>query len=383
MKPVQQTLSPQIRTGHRIADWLSLHQLQPAMIQDVISATRAGVLLAGPVRPNDCEASQKARIDLGSQQECFRSYVIPAFVDGFNGLSEIQHILNGIDFICGASPQIQIPYTTDQGRGMPPRVALDWRRRVEDLTCLAHEAAHALQIVLSDHDMMPPVARETCAFLGELLLLCRAENHASELFEALMQIWDQENEVYLLDNLDTLADGLLNPETPYQYYMNYPLARLAAVHLVGSEGFSLIDLFSSGASAMKHLPIAEMAAQAATLTNYFPKFPEQNPKLGFYRNMGTVALLDLEANNSHVRSTIQDYYSALQAHHLEDAILIWLSEDQRPMGCATWGGQSNDSASQVTRLTAPFGGHARLQKLLDTKCKPSNSNEFHERGEPV
>ncbi len=369
-----------------VSKWLNLHNLQAPVIRDVLTACYMGELQDRPSEVEELPVQQDGELCLGTQQACFEGYVAPALTTGFPEHANIAKILQSIEFKELADAQDYQPHTIDRGVALPPLVVMHWSGNPEDLMCLAHEAAHALQIALSGKNTMPPIARETCAFIGELLLLRFTQKNDPVLYQQLKQVWAEENAVYLLDNLDTLADGLLNPETPYHYYMNYPLARLAAVRLLGSEDIPLIDLFSSGASAMKHLPIAEMAAQTASLANFFPEFPEPNPnipKLDFYRNLGAITLLDLEANNSQVRSKLQDYYSTLQAHLFEDTFVIWLSEDQRPMGCATWVEQSSDGASIVTRLTAPYGGHVRLQQLLHIKRKPANSNELREQDEPA
>jgi len=369
-----------------ISDWLTLHDLKAPVLRDVLTAYYMGELKDHLSEVEELPTPPNAALRLGSQAECFKTYVIPALVEGFSEQVNLGQILQSSEFKELADFKVCWPYTVDRGVDLPPLVVMNWGGQPTDLMCLAHEAAHALQIILSGNDTMPPIARETCAFIGELLLLRFAQKNDPALHLELEQVWLAENEHYLLENLDTLSDGLLNPGTPYHYNQNYPLARLAAVQLFTGGGISLIDLYSSGAAAMKHLPIAEMAAQTAALANYFPHFPEPNPKrpkLDFYRNLGAITLLDIEANNSQVRSKIQDYYSALKAHLFQDTVLIWLSEDQQPMGCATWDGQSNNGTTEVTRLTAPFGGHVRLNQLLDIKREPGNSNELHGRGEPA
>ncbi|WP_299084101.1 hypothetical protein [uncultured Ruegeria sp.] len=361
-----------------ISDWLALHDLQASALRNVLTAHYMGELKDHLLEAEELPATKTAAARLRSQEECFKTYVVPALAAGFPENSGVAKILQCSEFKSLTEGQVYRPQTVDRGSVLPPVIVMDWRTRPEDLMCLAHEAAHTLQIILSGHDTMPPIARETCAFIAELLLLRFVQKNDPALHLALEQVWAEENAAYLLGNLDSLADGLLNLNTPYHYYMNYPLARLSAVRLFASDSISLIDLFSSGVSAMKHLPIEEMAAQAAKLNYYFPKLPEPNKntsKLDFYR--------DIEANNNQERSKLQGYYTTLQAHLFAETVLIWLSENQRPMGCATWARRYIDNTSEVTQLTTPFGGHVRLQRLLDKKRKPANSNDLHGRGEPA
>ncbi len=369
-----------------VFDWLVLHDVQASALRDVVTAYYMGQLQDRLPEVDEQPTRQNVTFSLGSQDYCFKTYVIPALSGGFLNSKDVATILQSGEFKSLATGQVYRVNTVHRGAELPPVNVVNWRGRPEDLMCLAHEAAHALQIKLSGYDTMPPIARETCAFIGELLLLRFAQKNNPALYLELEQVWAEENAVYLLDNLDGLACGLLKLDRPYHYYMNYPLARLAAVRLFARDSVSLIDLFLSGACAMKHLPIEELAAQTAMLTNYFPEFPDPDPntsKLASYRGIGAVTVLDHASNNDQVRSELQDYYTKLEAHLFEATVLVWLSEDRRPMGCATWNGQSSIGAIDVTRSITPFGGHVCLEVLMEIKREPANSNELQGQGEPV
>ena len=172
---------------HQMKDWLGLHGLDVTLVQDVLAAFRAGALSSQPfpalVPP--CETDPTVR--LSARHECFEDIVVPALACGLDDDAKVMDALHSIEFAALPTDGPRIPHTIDPGRGGPPVVVMEWHGRVDDLACLAHECAHALQIRLSGHDMMPPVAREACAFLGELLLVDHARRHDSALFGALLQ----------------------------------------------------------------------------------------------------------------------------------------------------------------------------------------------------
>ncbi|WP_299751236.1 hypothetical protein [uncultured Tateyamaria sp.] len=367
-----------------VADWLLLHGLHAPVLRDVLTAYYMGELPDCLLEDEELPIAQSTAPCVGSKEECFENYVIPALVEGFPGNSDIAKTLRSSEFKSLTIEQVFHPNTLDLGVTLSLADVMCWRARPEDLMYLARETAHTLQVLLSGPDTMPPIARETCKFIGELLLLRFVQKHDPAVFHELQEVWVEKNEGALLDDLDSLADGLLNPETLCHYNQNYPLARLAAVQLIGGDDISLGELFSSGASAMKHLPIEQMAARTAALTDYFPRNPcPSSAKPSFERDWGAATEFDLETSNNWIRSKFQQCEAAPRTHFFEDAILIWLSGNRRPMGCVTWTRRSTDGTSDVTWLTAPFGGHVRLEPSLDIKRIPANSNELHQFGEPT
>ena len=154
-----------------VSDWLALHELKAPVLRDILTAYYMGELKDHPSVVEDLPTPPNAAPKLGSQAECFETYVIPALVEGFPEQVNIGQRVQSCEFKELADPKSCWPYTVDCGAGQSPLVVMNWGGQPTDLMCWAHEAAHALQIILSGTDTMPPIARETCAFLGELLLL--------------------------------------------------------------------------------------------------------------------------------------------------------------------------------------------------------------------
>jgi hypothetical protein len=90
---------------------------------------------------------------------------------------------------------------------------------------IAHEFAHALQIVASGGKFVPPVAREVCAFVGEAALLLRLRQIDDIRYTGLRQVWRRDDRKYLISDGRDLESALDNPDSAYRYNWNYPIAR--------------------------------------------------------------------------------------------------------------------------------------------------------------
>lgn len=258
------------------------------------------------------------------------------------------------------------PHTIDHGAGQPSEIRMSWRSSVSDLICLAHEVAHTVQLRLSAGSFMPPVARETCAFLGELALIDWARQNDTHLAAKLLLVWREENQIYLSRDCDLLRSALADPASVYSYRMNYPLARAAAVVMRRSCADTQ-RLFRAGAEAMALLPLAHVADLAEQTQNYLPLFPPPDtvqPALDAYRALGAMTLLNIDLWKGESERRIEGYYASLLHHFQNRTVFIALDEVRRPIGYATWRKAAGDNAVTVTRQAAPFGDHLLLQKAL-------------------
>lgn len=195
------------------------------------------------------------------RKQAFSELVTPTLAHAFSDPARVQSILGKVEFRDFRDEDEKIPRTIDAGSGAPPIIVMSWQNTVSDLICLMHEASHAVQIVLSDHTLMPPVARETCAFLGEQLLITTVRAYNPALAQALTQVWEQQNSIYAGDNLRMLSNDLKKSETPYRYRQNYAVARLFALHLRHVQSGWLQNLYASGVNAMNLLPMEILAAR--------------------------------------------------------------------------------------------------------------------------
>lgn len=353
-----------------VKDWKRAHSFGTSTIADIIAANAANSL------PHSPFFGEEAGIYGGDQQVVLKgdlgynlqAYIVPALSNLFGGSGNVAELVEQIQF-AGLSRGEELPHTEDFGPEQAPVITIEWTGSADDLMCLAHEVAHALQIMMSGHQLMPPVAREVCAFLGELTLIAYCREHAPSLTDALSDVWHAENERYLGSDLDALSDALKDPETPYQYRLNYPLARLAAIQLHRrGAGDWCRDLFSSGRLGMQHLPIERMANMAGDIENYLPSLPEADasqPVVDAYRSLGAMALLDLDYWQGESEKPINEYYNGLLKHLQDRTAFLALNGDRKPVGYATWTKPAGANTIDITRQAAPFGDHLLLQQELE------------------
>lgn len=348
-----------------ISEWLRLHELSRDTTFDCIDCIKGGHLhldLFG------CAADHGDSTCSGymSLESALTTVMCPAFsvaLDMDRGaVSALVQSIRWKD-----SSESELPHTIDHGVGQPTEIRMAWRSSTSDLMCLAHELAHAVQLQLSAGSFMPPVARETCAFLGELALIEWARGNDSDLAAKLLRVWQDENQRYFGDDCELLLSALGDPESAYSYRMNYPLARAAAV-VLWRAGADLQPLFRVGSDAMALLPLAKIADVAGLTQNYLPPLPPPDtaqPAIDAYRALGAMALLDIDFWKGESERRIADYYASL-LHHLQNReAFVALDEVRRPVGYATWRKSADDNKVTLMRQAAPFGDHLLLQKALE------------------
>lgn len=117
----------------------------------------------------------------------------------------------------------------DDGSGRP-FVSCPCDGRAGDLLRLAHEIGHACQILANPGADLPPVLRETAAYLAEGLLVAGALAEGDPLAPALAaRARADSHAIAARDGARlraALADAAADP--PYSYRWNYPLARRLA-----------------------------------------------------------------------------------------------------------------------------------------------------------
>ncbi len=353
-----------------ISDWLNLHDLEPALVRDVITARHAGNLSGSPLPAAIVTGDGGSKRPCEDLRTCFQDIVVPALAAGFPDEIDVNGILRTVRFEPLPNQPDAWPHTIENFAAGPTLV-MNWQATVSDLVCLAHEAAHALQSAMSSSGRMPPMAREVCAFLGELLLLRHARDHAPGLASAICEVWETENEAYLGTDLDALSDALSDPGRPYHYRQNYALARLAAV-AVARRGWGpwLAALFASGPRAMELLPFARMADRAGDIPNYLPPMavPDPaHPTVEAYRSLGAMALLDIDYLAGESEQPMGAYFNDKLNHLRSRTAFVALDADHKPIGYATWDQVAGRENVTLTRQTAPFGDHLVLQWAVERR----------------
>ncbi|WP_349370507.1 hypothetical protein [Salinarimonas sp.] len=261
----------------------------------------------------------------------------------------------------GARPQIH-----DHGPDAAPTIKVPWRRGdARDALALAHELAHAVQIIASHARTpgaaMPPVAREVCAFLGERALLAHLRDRSEGC--ALRTAHVAEDGVYLGEDAATLGAAFADPQAGYDYRWNYPVARwLARRARELSDPGEAAALLSSGPDAPARLRPLIHAALAAQ--NPLPPVlarDEPGPLVA-YRQIGVAAALETARGEESEPETVEAFYEALLDGLRESRLAIGLDEEARPFGWAV-AGRDGEGRPQAARLAAPFGDPAAMEAL--------------------
>ncbi|MCE2749086.1 MAG: hypothetical protein LW715_10025 [Rhodobacter sp.] len=346
------------------ADWLRVHTLGHDTVYDCLAAVDGGQIVSEVrgVAPFEGALVDAVYASIGV---VLGSVIGPALASllGMKSAS-VADLISSIRW--GDVSEDGHPHTIDHGTGQPPEIRMSWQGSAADLICLAHEVAHAVQLQLSAGSFMPPVARETCAFLGELALIDWARKTDTHLAAKLLSVWQEENETYFGEDCDLLRSALADPNTSYTYRMNYPLARAAAI-VMHRSGADAQRLFRAGAKAMALLPLADIADLAGRLQNYLPPMPPPDADTqatNAYRALGAMALLDVDFWKGESEKRIEDYYAS-RLHHLQTkTAFLALDDVRRPVGYATWRKAAGDNAVTLIRQAAPFGDHLLLQIAL-------------------
>lgn len=375
---------------HSVEAWLSFNDLSQSIVGEVARG-RTELLLSGS-QINYCAANKQLPVSKsGCLDLTLSKFIDQVLTKALSGIFSSEKLctkaIASIEFEVsqhsGINKNSSPPYALDRGNDKKPLVSVYWNRSAEDCIALAHETSHAMQFILSNHEQMPPVARETCAFLGELILIEWAKQNKTNLFGQLLTVWQSENSAYLGSDIDRLEEALRDPSQPYNYRLNYPLARLAAIHIFETRSIEDIrNLFSSGKNAMALIPFDAIADLANTAENYLPAMPRHDsayPALDAYRGLGAIALLDIDYWQGPSETRIEDYYANLLVHLQNQTAFVALRADRKPIGYATWQQKSGGNSSVLTRQSAPFGDHLQLQKAVESHLGVNEIGSHHNR----
>lgn len=231
---------PKSRCRNTLADWLELNELTRETVQRQLE-------LIGSL---DDEAldSLEAQCHLGLTPDEAWAFCAEAMRAAFPGLeAEANKVETNVPkCLQPKSIKHPVPFTYDLGFQRMPFISLHYQDRAADLLAMAHEFGHAMQIVASwqsGEGQMPPIGRDSCAFMAELALL----NAQNEKVEALLACHQADDVAYFGENKATLENAVLDDQSPYQYNWNYPLARQLATQLVNAdEADQAVAIFRAG-----------------------------------------------------------------------------------------------------------------------------------------
>ena len=238
---------------YTVQDWLDLHDLESREALEYCSVI---------IRKFQTDGSSTARTSSSSLsfslEQSLEYLVLPA-LSKLLGQAALQECdLSKVKLIQQRAADLDPPFTEWNGKTNAPAIHLVWSGTADDLVCLTHEMAHAVQMILSKGVLMPPIVRETCAFLGELALIQYSKTKSRSVYHELQAVWRHENRRYLGTDVIQLANKLKNRSLPYHYRQNYPFARIRAMSLFVTHGTNALrKLFANGSDAMDALKLQE------------------------------------------------------------------------------------------------------------------------------
>lgn len=211
-----------ISAKYYLNDWLDLHGLNARQCETILS--QAGDLDfnrdASTLCSRPCNLSGELAWRLAADA------MASSFPQAAGLIKNVQ--ATSVKAFSTDCARLERPHTVLIGQDRYPTVFLNYHGRIVDLITVAHEFGHAVQISASGGRFVPPVNRELCAFVSELLLLKLLLAELPDLHPFALAAWQVGNRTYLARHGRALALALTDASSVYQYGWNYPIARVLA-----------------------------------------------------------------------------------------------------------------------------------------------------------
>lgn len=231
-------------TGHRMAEWLELHDLDATRLRTILARVRRLELGAAYSR-RAARASLQPNPMPALQAWAVSARALARQCPPVSCAAERTHIQARTNF---APDEARFPraFTLhDDGSGHP-YVSCPYHGTVGDLMAVAHEFGHAVQLSASRGVQLPPVLREVCAFVSELALLAALQGDDPQCFALALRVWQADTRKQFTGDLARLEAALLEEATPYSYQWNYPVARILAMEASQALGPEEVGLLFGG-----------------------------------------------------------------------------------------------------------------------------------------
>lgn len=229
---------------HSIQDWLDLHRLK--LNQAHVIVTQNPKIHSNYYANTHNFTQVQTTIDAA-----LTTFIVPAFYSFFGAKCWIDETIRSLG-VSVLSDVNQRPHIRDEGPTTGLTIYIGWRGTARDILFLAHEFGHAVQIKCSNHNFMPPMMREICAFCGEIIVLKYINSVSRRVYSEILPQWENLNISYYDSAKDKFLVEVRKTDNPYHYDLNYPLARLIAHNLfIKNTPSRILNFFSSGENAVK------------------------------------------------------------------------------------------------------------------------------------
>ncbi|MCJ8055275.1 hypothetical protein GB928_010915 [Shinella curvata] len=211
------------KTSNNLGEWLDLHGLSEPRCCALLRAVEDDLTESLPSLPM---ATWPGPLDPNGAWQRALAAMLDYFPDRADSIARAYTATHKVR----AAGDIRAPRAmtvADGGDGFPT-VYFSFDGGAASQMAIAHEFAHALQVVASGGVFTPPVTREICAFVGEAALLQYLEAFSHPEYMAVVLVWRRDEYVYCHHYAAALKLALHKPTAKYSYEWNYPIARLLA-----------------------------------------------------------------------------------------------------------------------------------------------------------
>jgi len=304
-------MSEVARTHHSLQCWLNHNKLDYADVVSFFEAIEA---------PTNILSSDYSISSISSTEAW--NTAKESLIHYFN-TKESEQIISRVSLYAPKSLNVskdKVPQglTIDRGSNKLPYISCQLSGQTSDLIIVAHEISHAIQIVASNGSSMPSLAREVCAFIGELALMKHLKLTKSPFINIVQSSWEQESIIYFGCDKILLKNSINNPKKSYSYRWNYPIARHLALQLFESTSKSDIwELFSSGNNAPQHLRcwIDKVKLKSLSIKNEENDLTKHNTDI--YHALGCSIYFDILRRTSESKKTIKEYIHSKKISNIE------------------------------------------------------------------
>lgn len=212
------------KTSNNLGDWLDLHGLSGSRCSALLQAVEDD--LSAENLPSSLSMSWPGTLDPHAAWQRALASMLDYFPSRADSISKAYMLTRKVQ----AAGDIGAPRAmtvADGGDGFPI-VYFSFDGGAASQMAIAHEFAHALQVIASEGAFTPPMTREICAFVGEAALLQYVKTFNHQDYSSVILIWQRDEYVYCHLYAAALKLALCKPTAKYSYEWNYPIARLLA-----------------------------------------------------------------------------------------------------------------------------------------------------------
>lgn len=281
--------------------WLGMHGINELVLQNYLVASKNYSKL-GIDSVNEKNFNYKfPELDVAWK------YISKSFIFSFPSYENlIENVRDRTKIIVFDSEEYRPHAYTDSQTGQST-IKISYKNKASDLLDLAHEFSHCLQFKCIKDKFVPPVFRESAAFVGEQVFLRYISKRNPDLHLLLIDAWYKQN-TYYLKHCAKLLGIEDKRKAAYSYEWNYPIARVFSV--LAFDNYIMENnwkLFSSIEWVMEQLNVIGKSGHKLNLLSLFHPCNPRDANFSLHSMLGIVALLELKKCKSEELVTVENF----------------------------------------------------------------------------